>query len=162
MEWRFGVSITPAVFYREPRAALDWLHKAFGFEISVLLTDDAGKVAHAEMRFEGADVGIAGEWGGELLGGAQMKSPASLGGAGTQFLWISLSEPLDAHHARAAAAGAQITQPPTDQFYGDRTYRARDPEGHVWCFRQRVEQVSEAEMERRSGLKAQPVGEGAP
>lgn len=155
------MSITPTVFYRDPRSALDWLQAAFGFEISVLLTDDAGRVAHAEMSFEGASFGIAGEWGGEALGGAQMKSPASIGGAGTQFIWISLSEPLDAHHERAAAAGAQIAQAPADQFYGDRTYRARDPEGHVWCFRQTVEQVSEAEMERRSGLKVQPTGEGA-
>lgn len=156
------MSITPTVFYRDPKAALDWLQRAFGFEISVLLTDDTGKIGHAEMSFEGADIGVAGEWGGELLGGAQMKSPASIDGVGTQFIWISLAEPLDAHHARAAAAGAQITQAPADQFYGDRTYRARDLEGHVWCFRQRVEDVSTAEMERRSGLKVQPVGTGAP
>jgi len=155
------MSITPTVFYRDPKAALDWLERAFGFEISVLLTDEAGKVGHAEMSFEGASIGVAGEWGGELLGGAQMKSPASIGGVGTQFIWISLSEPIDAHHARAAGAGAQIAQAPADQFYGDRTYRARDPEGHVWCFRQTVEQVSDEEMERRSGLKIQPVGEGA-
>ncbi|MGA0600921.1 VOC family protein [Caulobacter sp. KR2-114] len=155
------MSITPTVFYQDPKAALDWLQRAFGFEISVLLTDDAGRVAHAEMSHDGASIGVAGEWGGELLGGAQMKSPASIGGAGTQFIWIGLSEPLDAHHARAAAAGARITQAPSDQFYGDRTYRALDPEGHVWCFRQPVEQVSTDEMERRSGLKVQPVGEGA-
>lgn len=152
------MSITPTVFYRDPKGALDWLQRAFGFEISVLLTDDTGKVGHAEMSFEGADIGIAGEWGGELLGGAQMKSPASIDGVGTQFIWIGLTEPLDAHHARAEAAGAHITQAPADQFYGDRTYRARDPEGHVWCFRQRVEDVSDAEMERRSGLKVQPAG----
>lgn len=156
------MSITPTVFYRDPKAALDWLQRAFGFEISVLLTDDAGNVGHAEMNFEGADIGIAGEWGGELLGGAQMKSPASTGGIGSQFIWIGLSEPLDAHYARAAAAGAQVTQAPADQFYGDRTYRVRDPEGHVWCFRQHIEEVSTAEMERRSGLRAQPVGEAAP
>jgi uncharacterized glyoxalase superfamily protein PhnB len=153
------MSITPTVFYRDPKAALDWLHRAFGFEISVLLTDETGKVGHAELSFEGAEIGIAGEWGGEALGGAQMKSPASVGGVGTQFIWITLTEPLDTHHARAAEAGAQIAQAPADQFYGDRTYRARDPEGHVWCFRQRVEQVSNAEMERRSGLKVQAGGE---
>jgi uncharacterized glyoxalase superfamily protein PhnB len=155
------MSITPTVFYRDPKAALDWLQKAFGFEIGMLLTDDQGNVAHAEMAYAGASIGVAGEWGGDLLGGAQMKSPASIGGVGTQFIWITLGDPIDAHHARAAAAGARISQAPADQFYGDRTYRALDPEGHVWCFRQSVEQVSTEEMERRSGLKLAPAGDAS-
>jgi hypothetical protein len=41
----------------------------------------------------------------------------------------------------------------TDQFYGDRTYRARDPEGHVWTFGQTVRHVSREEAEKESGLK---------
>ena len=148
-------AITPTVFYRDPKAALDWLQAAFGFEIALLLTDDAGNIGHAEMAYGDSAIGVAGEWGGEALGGAQMKSPASTGGVGTQFVWITVAEPIDAHHARAAAAGARIAQAPADQFYGDRTYRARDPEGHVWCFRQAVAEVSVDEMERRSGLKVQ-------
>jgi hypothetical protein len=46
-----------------------------------------------------------------------------------------------------------ILQEPTDQFYGDRTYRARDPEGHVWSFGQTVRVVSREEAEKASGLK---------
>jgi uncharacterized glyoxalase superfamily protein PhnB len=46
-----------------------------------------------------------------------------------------------------------ILQEPTDQFYGDRTYRARDPEGHVWTFGQTVRHVSGEEAEKESGLK---------
>ena len=40
----------------------------------------------------------------------------------------------DAHHARAKAAGAVITQPLKDEDYGSRGYSARDPEGNEWCF----------------------------
>ena len=47
---------TPTVFYRDPKAALEWLRDAFGFEISLLVTDDAGNVGHAEMTFEGAQI----------------------------------------------------------------------------------------------------------
>lgn len=148
-------AITPTVFYRDPKAALDWLRRAFGFEIALLLTDETGHVGHAEMAYGEATIGVAGEWGGEALGGARMKSPASTGGVGSQFIWLTVAEPIDDHHARAAAAGAAIAQAPADQFYGDRTYRARDLEGHVWCFRQTVAQVSNDEMERRSGLKVQ-------
>jgi len=80
-----------------------------------------------------------------------MKSPLSLGGAGTQFIRIHLTDGLDAHCERARAAGARITQAPTDQFYGARSYRALDPEGHVWNFDQTIATLSIAQMEEASG-----------
>ncbi len=147
-------AVVPAVFYRDPMAALRWLEKAFGFETSMLVTDDEDNVGHAEMSFRGAAIGIGGEWASpEQLGPAQMKSPLSLGGAGTQFVRIRLADGLDAHCERARAAGARITQEPADQFYGARTYRALDPEGHLWNFEQPVADLTIAEMERASGLK---------
>ena len=62
---------------------------------------------------------------------------------------------------RARAAGAHISQEPEDQFYGDRTYRAIDPEGHVWVFTQPVRAVSVAEQEAATGLKIATSLEGA-
>ena len=148
-------TFTPTVFYRNPRAALDWLAAAFGFEISLLVTDDTGAVGHAEMSFDGATIGVGGEWAGAQLGPARMLSPASLDGAGSQFIWVTLRQGLDEHRIRAEAAGARVTEPPANQFYGDRTYRALDLEGHVWCFRQTVAAVSVEEMEQATGLKIQ-------
>lgn len=54
---------------------------------------------------------------------------------------------------RRPSLGAILVQEPADQFYGDRTYRARDPEGHVWTFGQTVRRVSREEAEKASGLK---------
>jgi uncharacterized glyoxalase superfamily protein PhnB len=148
-----GAPITPTAFYKDPMAALTWLEAAFGFEVAILLTDAEGGVAHAEMAFRGAHIGVAGEWESPpLLGPARARSPASLDGQVSQFMWLQLEEGLDAHCERARAAGANIVQAPEDQFYGDRTYRALDPEGHVWCFRQPVRQVSAQEMEQATGL----------
>lgn len=146
-------AIVPVVFYKDPIAALKWLEKAFGFETTVLLTDGQGNVGHSEMTFLNSVISVGGEWAGPQLGGASMKAPASLDGAGTQFLRIALPEGLDAHCERARAAGARITAEPEDQFYGDRTYRAMDPEGHIWNFSQSVRVVSGEEMEKASGLK---------
>lgn len=153
-------AVTPAVFYKDPLAALDWLQKAFGFELSVLVTDNQGQVGHAEVTWHGIAIDIGAEWASpELLGPASLKSPASLGGVGTQFVRVFMDEGLDAHCERARAAGARITQEPQTQFYGDRTYRALDPEGHVWTFAQSVAEVSIAEMERASGLTIQSRGD---
>jgi uncharacterized glyoxalase superfamily protein PhnB len=145
---------TPVVFYKDPMAALRWLEKAFGFETSLLVTDDKGGVGHAEMSFGEGRVGIGGEWGAaDRIGPAKMRSPASLDGQCTQFVRIALASGIDEHCARAEAAGAQITQRPEDQFYGARVYRALDPEGHVWNFDQAIAEVSNADMEKATGLK---------
>ncbi|HUZ11517.1 MAG TPA: VOC family protein [Caulobacteraceae bacterium] len=144
---------TPVVFYRDPLAALRWLEAAFGFETSLLVTDAAGAVGHAEMTFGDGHIGVAAEWGAsDLIGPARMRSPASLDAMGTQFIRVELADGVDDHCAHAEAAGARITQRPADQFYGARVYRALDLEGHVWCFEQKVSEVSPADMEKASGL----------
>ena len=147
-------AFTPTIFYRDPMAALSWLEAAFGFETCLLVTDDEGGVGHAEMTFMGASLAVGGEWSSsDLLGAASLKSPASLDGVGTQFVRVHLTDGLEAHCARARAAGARITQEPAYQFYGARTYRALDLEGHVWNFDQPVKTPSIDEMAAVSGLK---------
>lgn len=133
------------VFYRDPRAALDWLERAFGFRRSMMVTDAGGALVHAEMRFGDCLVVVDGEWCAEVA------SPLSTGGRNTQSVYIRLDEGLDAHHGRAAAAGARIVEAPADQVQGDRLYRALDPEGHLWTFLQPVRAVSRAEMIAATG-----------
>jgi len=139
-------SLSAAVFYKDPWAALDWLERAFGFERSMVITDKDGNLGHSEMRFGDGYVMVGSEWA-EFVA-----SPESTGGKNTQMVHVQLADGIDAHCARAKAAGAEIIQEPSDQFYGDRTYRARDPEGHVWTFGQTVKHVSREEAERASGL----------
>lgn len=144
--------VSSTVVYRDPKAALDWLAKAFGFEVSLLLVDAQDNIAHAEMSYLDCAIGVAGEWAGPQLGGARMRSPATLEGQCTQFIGIALESGLDAHCETARAAGAKITEEPADQFYGARSYRAMDPEGHVWTFRQELRRIPTAELEAASGL----------
>src|SRR5689334_1459602 len=104
-------AITPVVFYRDPMVALKWLEKAFGFETTLLVTTDDGRVGHAEMSFGDGRIGVGEEWGAaELIGPARMRSPASLDGQGTQFIRVELQSGIDEHCARAEAAGARVTQ----------------------------------------------------
>jgi len=131
-------------------AALAWLEKAFGFEMTMLIEPpgDDPTTMHAEMSLAGK---------GRLMVGAEWsewaKSPASVGGANTANVHVELESDVDAHCERARQAGAVIEMEPADQFYGVRTYRAKDPEGHVWTFGQTIREVSREEAERVSGLK---------
>jgi uncharacterized glyoxalase superfamily protein PhnB len=146
-------AVVPVIFYKDPIAAMKWLEKAFGFETTALLIDNQGRVAHSEMVFGDSTIGVAGEWTGPQLGGAHMKSPASVNGDNTQFLRVFLTEDLDAHCERARAAGARITDEPKDQFYGDRTYRAADPDGHIWNFALPVREVDIDELHKSFELR---------
>ena len=93
-----------------------------------------------------------GEWSNSaLLGPAQIRSPRTVG-ASTQFVSVTVDD-VRAHCETARTAGAIIVQEPSDQPYGDCTYRALDCDGHVWNFRQKVRDVSDAEFERQTGLK---------
>jgi uncharacterized glyoxalase superfamily protein PhnB len=143
----------PAVFYKDPMAAIAWLQRVFQFEVAALITDPQGKLAHSELTFQGAGLNVGGEWEGAIVGPARMRSPASVEGINTQFVRIHLAEGIDAHCEHAKAEGANVTDGPEDQFYGSRTYRVVDPEGHVWNFSQDVRVVSAEEMETASGLK---------
>jgi uncharacterized glyoxalase superfamily protein PhnB len=146
-------TFTPAVFYKDPMAAIAWLQRVFGFEVASLITDPEGNLAHSELTFGGATLSIGGEWEGPIVGPARMRSPATVAGVNTQFVRIQLQDGLDAHCEHAQAEGANVTDGPEDQFYGARTYRVVDPEGHVWNFSQDVRVVSAEEMEKATGLK---------
>jgi uncharacterized glyoxalase superfamily protein PhnB len=136
-----------AISYQDPRAALRWLEQAFGFELFMLIEDGEGSLVHSEMRFGNAVVMIGNEWSDDH------KSPKSIGGKNTQTVNIQITTDLDAHCERARAAGAEILAEPETQFYGDRTYRCRDPEGHIWTVGQTVKAVTREEAEAATGLK---------
>jgi uncharacterized glyoxalase superfamily protein PhnB len=143
-------TFTVAAAYRDPKAALDWLGRAFGFEVTMAIEgpDDDPTMCHYEMAVEGRGrIMIGGEWA------AWFRSPASIGGVNTQSTHVDIRGDIDAHCERARAAGATISAEPEDQFYGDRTYRAIDLEGHAWTFSAHVRDVTRAEAEAAIGQR---------
>jgi uncharacterized glyoxalase superfamily protein PhnB len=141
---------TSSLTYRDPKAALAWLERAFGFEVTMAIDGppDAPEMCHYEMSCGGRGrIMIGGEWA------SWARSPAGLD-ANTQTVHVHLTGSLDEHCERARAAGAAIAAEPEEQFYGDRTYRAVDLEGHRWTFAVHVRDVSRADAEVAIG---QPI-----
>ena len=138
----------PSVIYQDPKAAMRWLAAAFGFETAIYIEGDDGDFVHCQMRLGESLISIGEEWSDDF------KSPLKLDGKNTQLTSIQIDSDVDAHCERARAAGAVIVAPPETQFYGDRTYRCRDPEGHYWSIGRTVEDVSrEAAEARLPGVK---------
>jgi uncharacterized glyoxalase superfamily protein PhnB len=126
-----GSSIVPCLRYRDALAAIDWLCRAFGFEKHAVYAD-GDTVLHAQLVFDNGMVmlgsaGNAGEWG------RHMAQPDEIGMRETQSACVVVAD-VDAHYARAKAAGAQVVIEIADQAYGGRGYACRDPEGHLWWF----------------------------
>jgi uncharacterized glyoxalase superfamily protein PhnB len=141
----------PSVIYKDNRTALKWLEKAFGFEISEVLIDANDNIVHAEMSHGDGIVMIGYEWADWT------KSPASIGGANTQRIFVHLQSGIDEHCERARKAGATIAMGPADQFYGERSYMAVDPEGHHWTFSQTVKHATAADY-AQAGFKSKKLG----
>jgi uncharacterized glyoxalase superfamily protein PhnB len=128
-------TVTPYLLYADVEAALDFLARAFGFEERLRYKGPEGYVSHAEMTY-GDGVIFLGDPGDDY------RSPREVGR--TTVVCVTV-EDVDAHHRRAAAAGAEITEEPDDQPYGERRYAALDPEGHCWFFGQPLHEVAAEE-----------------
>jgi uncharacterized glyoxalase superfamily protein PhnB len=136
-----------SVVYKDNRAAMAWLERAFGFDAAQVLVDSHDNIVHAEMSHGGGVIMISGEFA------EWARSPASSGGTNTQRIHVRIEKDIDAHCERARQAGATIMAEPREQFYGERTYAAIDLEGHRWNFSQPVRQVSFQDMEEATGFK---------
>jgi uncharacterized glyoxalase superfamily protein PhnB len=120
-------NIFPALRYRDADAALEWLGRAFGAEERAVHRSPDGVVRHAELLL-GTGMVMLGQADGPFLGGGEPDPRRS-----TVSLYLVVPDP-DAHHARAAAASAEIVRPLEDTDYGSREYSARDLEGNLWSF----------------------------
>jgi uncharacterized glyoxalase superfamily protein PhnB len=126
-------TVLPALFYDDPNAALDWLGKAFGFELRLSYTNDAGRVAYAEVELGEGVVAVRQARGHS----PHDASPRAAGGVNTAHVAVAVPD-VDAHCARAEQAGARVVEPLTDKFYGLRAYTVEDCEGHRWTFESRL------------------------
>jgi PhnB protein len=139
-------TVTPRLVVSSGGAAIDFYRDAFGAEeLGERFTGPNGEVIHAEVRIGDSVIMITEESDPD----SPAKSPQSLGGAVSAIMALYWAD-VDAAWERALAAGAEIIFPLTDQFYGERGGRLRDPFGQQWMLSQHIEDVSHDEMNRRA------------
>ena len=131
--------VIPYICYADASAAIEFLNRAFGFEERYRITMPDGRIGHAEVGYQDNVLMLSDEF--QEMG---LQSPDKLPAHHGQVLCYV--DDVDAHHARAKAAGATIVAEPEDQFYGDRVYRAHDPQGHRWMFATHVRDVAPEDM----------------
>jgi PhnB protein len=135
-------SATPHLIIRGAAQAIEFYKQAFGAKEMLRMDAPDGTVGHAEIKI-GDSVIMLGDENIE----AGILSPKALNGSPVSILLYV--QDVDAITAQAVAAGAKITRPIKDQFYGDRTGGVEDPFGHQWYLATHIEDVPLDEMKRR-------------
>jgi len=134
-------SVTPHLVCAGAAKAIDFYKKAFGATEEARLPGPDGKLMHAAIRIGDSTVMLADEfpeWGS--VGPKALKgSPVTI------HLYV---EDADKFVERAAKAGAKVTMPVSEQFWGDRYGKIEDPFGHHWSVGTHVRDVSREEMDQ--------------
>lgn len=119
-------TVTPYMIIKDAANAITFYKKAFGATELMRLTDDSGRVKHAEIKIGDSPIMIVDEFPEYPI----MRGPQSLGGATMHiFLYV---EDVDALVAQAIDAGAKELEPVEDHSDGDRRGGVVDPFGHIW------------------------------
>lgn len=122
-------TVIPCLRYRNAPAAIEWLCQNFGFEKRLVVPNEDGTIAHAQLGFGNGMIMLGSVVESEF--GRLMKQPDEIGGAETQSAYLVVCD-ADAIYERAKAAGAEIVMEIKDEDYGGRGFSCRDLEGRLW------------------------------
>lgn len=122
-------TIIPCMRYRDAPAAIDWLCRAFGFERQLVVPNEDGTIAHAQLGYGNGMIMLGSVFDTEY--GRLVKQPSQLDNYVTQSAYLVVQD-ADLVYDRALAAGAQVVLDLKDEDYGGRGFTCRDPEGHIW------------------------------
>ena len=131
--------ISSSLIYEDAAKAIDWLCRAFGFEVRLKVEGDGGRIEHSELVFGDGLIMVSSPKPEKF---ANLKAPTQVGGANTQTLFLYVDD-VEAHCKRARDAGAKIVREMSNEDYGeeywsDRTYGCQDIGGHLWWIAQRL------------------------
>jgi PhnB protein len=145
--WSRTPAMYPRLAYADEVAALEYLTRVFQFterrEARMGSGDDEeGMLAWLEF---GDGVVMIGRATAAARDVHHLYSPGDVGHA-TVMINVAVND-IDSHYEHAVAAGATITMPIEDAFYGFRRYEADDLEGHHWHFTESLEAIRARERD---------------
>jgi PhnB protein len=135
-------ALTPYLIVEDASKAIEFYKRAFGAKERGTMPAPDGRVAHAELEIGDSVLMIS-----DPFEEATITPPNKLGGtSGALFMYV---EDADAVIEQAAEAGATVTQPPEDMFWGDRFGKVTDPFGHEWQIATHIEDLELDEIMKR-------------
>jgi PhnB protein len=141
-------SVTPGLTVHNAAEAIEFYKRAFGAEeLCRMPTPDGQRIMHAEIQIGDSHLML-----GDEFPDMGCRAPRSLGGTPVSLhLYV---EDADAVFQRAIEAGATVSMPIMDAFWGDRYGKLADPFGHEWGIATHQEDISDEELQRRAAAMA--------
>jgi uncharacterized glyoxalase superfamily protein PhnB len=132
--------ISSSLYYADTATAIDWLCRAFGFEVRLKVEGDGGRIEHCELVFGDGLIMLADPSKGDKM--PYLRVPNDIGGGNTQNMMVYVDD-VEAHCKRARDAGATIVTELKvsdygDDYWTDRSYECIDIGGHHWWFAERL------------------------
>jgi len=150
--------VIPMLVVSDAQAALRFYKKAFGAEeLLSMPAPDKKRLMHAEIAIGKQRLYVADEfpeWG------APPRNPSVL--KGTPVTLHQYVDNCDKAIARAQKAGATVTMPAADMFWGDRFGKVLDPFGHEWSFASRLAKLTPKQMAAAAAAAMAPPAEPQP
>ena len=144
-------TLTPYLTFEDAAEAIDYYKRAFGAQEKVRMDAPGGKIGHAELEIGDSLVMLS-----DPFPQSTTKPPKELGGtSGSVFMYV---EDVDSVVQDAIDAGATVTMPVEDMFWGDRFGTVTDPFGHQWSIATHVEDVPPEEMAERAKAAMAEMG----
>jgi PhnB protein len=136
-------SLNAYVSVDDAAAAIEYYTEVFGAKERFRLDGPDGKIGHAELQIGDSVLMLA-----DPNPDSTYRPPKELGGtSGSLLLYV---EDADAVITKATEAGATLTMPPEDMFWGDRFGQVTDPFGHSWQIATHKEDLTEEEIAERA------------
>jgi PhnB protein len=135
-------TITPAIIVQGAIEAVKFYEHVFGAKVKRIFHGPDNKVGHAELEIGDSILMLSDEF--PMM---HMLSPKSPGGGSSASMYILVDSADDVFN-KAIIAGATVTMPLTDAFWGDRCGNIIDPFGHSWTIATHIKDISDEEIEK--------------
>lgn len=136
-------SLNPYLAVDDAAEAIEFYKQAFGAKERLRMDGPNGTIGHAELEIGDSVFMLA-----DPMPQSNYTPPKELGGTSTGLLLYV--EDVDTVFQRAVDAGATVTMPVENMFWGDRFGQLTDPFGHGWQVATHVEDVPPEEMAERA------------
>jgi|ERR1035438_3944252 PhnB protein len=146
-------SITPALVCKDAAKAIDFYKEVFHAKEISRMTMPGNQIGHADLLIGDSHLMLSDEYPG--------MAQAPTGSSPSSYSLFVYSENVDELFDRAVKAGSKVEMPLSNQFWGDRYGKVRDPFGHQWGLAQHVEDVSPEEMKKRGDEWAAKMSKAA-
>jgi len=140
-------TVTPYLVIAGAAKAIEWYKKAFNAKLLSKNALPDGKILNARIKIGNSIVMLS-----EEFPGSTAKSPTTLGSSSvTLHIYSKDAEKL---WKQATSAGAKITMPMENQFWGERYGQLTDPFDHRWSISKQVKMSAQEMKTKREAAMA--------